>query len=715
MQVVYEYDPATGQHVPTELPEGFIAATAQPPRRSTPLLVPPQRQTRPTGWLLPSVPPATLATAQASAGRRLSETGKAKLHRLIVEAKSWQELSDIEQALNAGHLKADVAAKLRLQEEDFVPERSTPSLPLPIAVPDNEVPIGALGLSPLGLLKLREAIQAAPNHDHLTVLDKALASGDIVALTELLDLQPEDLQEAPKADDDADADSTQPPSIAPDAAELGRMLDEVTEDVAQSGPPQLVADKGTKREALAQDIPVAPEPPEEDGQADDIEPEQSGPLGGLLGDYKEPTKAEQAAKRRKTEVKTLPWPPAWAWLASRTQRHEDFRPPPLELDSKWAQAVDDAEPGSEPPSIVGISTSLVYVGSATEGYDPHALGRLVLVDIAGKVLLDTTIRPSSHLLDTRPHLTGLDKDALLKETALTFDEARDKLMSLLRPQSLLVGYRINTDLQALKMWHGPMVDVSLLFAVESTKKNQYHPLRYLGEHVLFEPEGDPKRPHDALENARLIMRLALHEVGQPEVAAAFPPKAGPFDELVVRHIPIAWGEQANNRVAKLFPTCLPGSIVVTWLLSETDPTEWRGDATVSFSSKAARDKAFDALKGLTDINVQWDDPEGAPPLGTFINEHILIQAFRAFGPVAAARIPRRPNTGEPQNFAFVSYLEAKDASKAIKSRSVNVEVSPTWTVAVKAKTAKSGQANDKRVAIQAGDGLMHDWLHVVRR
>eukprot|EP00971_Amphidinium_carterae_P147783 2929302-Amphidinium_carterae.1 len=44
-------------------------------------------------------------------------------------------------------------------EEDFMPSAAA-TTPWPMSAPVNEVPVGALGLSPHGLLKLRQAIQA---------------------------------------------------------------------------------------------------------------------------------------------------------------------------------------------------------------------------------------------------------------------------------------------------------------------------------------------------------------------------------------------------------------------------------------------------------------------------------------------------------------------------------------------------------------------------
>ncbi|CAE8621063.1 unnamed protein product, partial [Polarella glacialis] len=160
----------------------------------------------------------------------------------------------------------------------------------------------------------------------------------------------------------------------------------------------------------------------------------------------------EAKKRKRQEAappKTLEWPMEWVWLMTRTQRHADFRPPQVGTDSKWATEPTASSASTEdPPLAVAISTSLVYVGDGQNGYDPRHLGRVVVVDQSGRVLLDAHVQPRSKLLDTRPHLTGLCPEALDVGTgALDFDEVRARLLTILRPRTVLVGHRLNSDME----------------------------------------------------------------------------------------------------------------------------------------------------------------------------------------------------------------------------------------------------------------------------
>lgn len=115
----------------------------------------------------------------------------------------------------------------------------------------------------------------------------------------------------------------------------------------------------------------------------------------------------------------------------------------------------------------------IYAGSAAYGYDPHHVARVAIVDSSGKVRLDALCRPRAPLLDCRTHLTGLTREQLHGEGAMDYDSVRAQVLAILRPEMLLVGHRLNGDLAALNLWHGPLVDVSLLFGVETRKKFQY--------------------------------------------------------------------------------------------------------------------------------------------------------------------------------------------------------------------------------------------------
>jgi hypothetical protein len=158
---------------------------------------------------------------------------------------------------------------------------------------------------------------------------------------------------------------------------------------------------------------------------------------------------------------------------------------------------------------------------------------------------------------------------------------------------------------------------------------------------------------------------------------------------------------------------------VHWLLNDDDPTDWRGTATMVFPNAKVRDAAFESLVGLTDVHVQWQDTPEAPPLGSLLTEQALVKAFSYAGVVVCARIPRKPITREPHSFAFISFADSTDAQRIARQREIEVEITPTWTLSLRPKLAKYGNATDKRVAVRCGGSSqsaewIFDWIHVSR-
>jgi len=642
---MYEWDPATGQTVGTEIPNGIFASVGN------------------------------VETARPRT--RLNAEDKEKVREFVMQATSHEELEEIEQLVS------------RLHQRDALPNRFSPppvwagapvhelpthaggfamhtQLPGPIdltstasaqSAPVAEtLPPGARKLTQTGLQKVRRAIETASSLDELAKLDDALATGDTPLLQRELSLNAEDL-------DDESVDDEYDP----------------------------FEDFTVQEEVVAPAIVEVPPA----SHASPSVPSAKRSLGGLLGDYHdevdsdpEPDVPAMPAKRQKPSLA-----PGWAWLAYRTQRHEDFH---LPTAGRTADVSVDA------PNVVSLGVSFIYVGNAEQGFDARRVARVAAVSADGSPLLDLMVR-SAAVLDARTHLTGLTRQAV-EEAEFDLPAVQEKLLGLIGPQTLLLGYRLSSALEALGLSHSQLVDVSLLFGVES-RRHQFHSVHYLAERVLGTGSGD-KKAADALEVAQMVARLAQHEANQMTPTPPFPPRRGCGEELLVRHIPHAWRERVQEHLGEF----CPGASLreVHWTLSETDPTDWRGEAVLAFDGEALRDRCFELLRSLVDIHVQWEDAPNAPPLGAFLTEQALLKAFSRFGVVLSARLPRKP-TGEPQNFAFVSFLSSEDAEAV--GRRVEVQLTPTWTLRLKTRMAK--QAADKRVGVRADRDFM-DWVHVLK-
>lgn len=751
---VREYGPATGKTVATPIPDDLILG-----------------QRPPVGPI--SVSEKSEATPAAVLGsRRLNDNGKTKVRRFVKKARSLEDLADIEIALDGGNVPERLLQKLGLSPADFerppIPQSSTrppvvirphveskmvtgeifsskassppaglvpteqrlftpkPPSEIPPAVdlePDPRpsgpaVPIlGTRALSESGKVKLKRTIEVATDLNYLAVLDKALMSGDITSLRSMLKLEARDLI-GEEDEDELSGDHSESTEASDD--DYDPFAVEPSIQAATQNDPELPKE-------LDVDRPADPrrKPPQKRGRRARVVP-NAGVLGVLQSEYAGSDGSSAASdcgisdgeavhpKRSKVSGKSMDWPVSWAWLLDRTLKHPDFRAPETGLGWVCVEAQKEGKGGS---MAIALAISSVYAGGPDCGYDPRHLGRLAAVDDHGEVVLDVLIKPRMPLLDCRTHLTGLTREALTGPNAVDFEEARKRLLAVLRPCTLLVGYKITGDLESLKLWHRPVIDLSLLFKVESRKQHQYHPLRWLLSHLLRE-EVDDDRPHDALDNAEYMMRLANFESEKQTATPSFPPRPETGFDLVVRHIPREWSAQAAVHVLNICPGANQ-QVSVRWLLSETDPSDWRGEAVLTFPSQKLRDASFANAQALTDVHVAWSEVAGAPPLGAFMTEQGLIETFSRFGLVMGARIPRKPSTREPQSFAFISFLDREDAVKASKTE-VGVEITPTWKVSLRPRVARFGNTTDKRVAVEVDPSSPdefgpQEWVHLCKR
>lgn len=696
---------------------------------------------------------------------KLNKAGKMKLQMAVTTASSMHDLAEIEAVLEGAPLSKSLQEKLKLTEVDFetppapvAPAAAAPS-PKPVDEVDPGLPLGALGLTSKGLVKVQEAIASASSMDLLTKLDNALTAGNIPFLKKQLQLQPEDLQGHDDDDEDEDEDYD-PFATAPGPLEIIEIDKEY--DPFTTAPSDLV-DLDTEGETEDEDADD-----DEDEGEDQQEHEGTSATGGeskvglgkLMDGYEDSDdeleakkraapdeSATKGKKRRKKGVappepptapavttKKLAWPIAWAWLISRTRQNSEFRD--LAFGPGWRHAAAVAEESSTSTvtySKVAIATSFVYAGDTASGYDPRHLARLAVVsldDDKEKVVLDVLVRPRLPILDYRSHLTGLQKEDFkgnaVVDEVVGLDEAQTRFLEVLRPETLVIGHRLRDDLESLQVYHAALVDVALLIGVRSRTEGLYHSLDYLADQLLDKeqlPVVDFKQlPLDAADRARVALRLAQRESLQQKPTLPLEPKkvvAPADDELKVMHIPNEWREHVQERIVGPCPGAKIKEHSMIWMLSEFDPTDWRGEAVLKFPSAAMRDAAFEKLPGLTDVHVQWTDLPGAPPLGAFLTEQGLIKAFARFGQVLSARIPRRPITREPRPFAFISFLDKKDAERVAREREIEVSITPTWNLTLRARLAKFGNEEDKRVPIlldpDEEQGHINDWVHLAKR
>lgn len=99
--------------------------------------------------------------------------------------------------------------------------------------------------------------------------------------------------------------------------------------------------------------------------------------------------------------------------------------------------------------FVAIDCEMVGVGP---GGLESALARVTLVDYHARCLLDTFVKVEEPIMDYRTYVSGISPRELQSAEAISFDECRDLVKSLIK-HKILVGHGLKNDLNVLSIQH----------------------------------------------------------------------------------------------------------------------------------------------------------------------------------------------------------------------------------------------------------------------
>lgn len=102
--------------------------------------------------------------------------------------------------------------------------------------------------------------------------------------------------------------------------------------------------------------------------------------------------------------------------------------------------------------------------TSPKGVTPQvfSLTRVSLVDWDGNVVLDELVKPAKPITDYLTAYSGITP-ALMENVKTSLTDIQQRLLSIIKPQTILVGHSLNSDLNALQMTHPYIIDTTLLF------------------------------------------------------------------------------------------------------------------------------------------------------------------------------------------------------------------------------------------------------------
>lgn len=138
--------------------------------------------------------------------------------------------------------------------------------------------------------------------------------------------------------------------------------------------------------------------------------------------------------------------------------------------------------------------------------DKSSLARISLIDWSGSTVLDSYVKPDLPIKNYFTQYSGITASHLADVTT-TLSDIQTRLLSILGPDSILLGHSLESDLNALKLTHPFIVDTSIIYP---------HPrglplrssLKFLANRYLKrEIQKEGANGHDSVEDARAVLDL----------------------------------------------------------------------------------------------------------------------------------------------------------------------------------------------------------------
>ncbi|XP_022621009.1 RNA exonuclease 1 homolog isoform X1 [Seriola dumerili] len=108
------------------------------------------------------------------------------------------------------------------------------------------------------------------------------------------------------------------------------------------------------------------------------------------------------------------------------------------------------------PGVYSLDCEMCYTIHGLE------LSRVTVVNSSLQVVYDTFVRPDNEVIDYNTRFSGISEEDV-KGNNTSLREVQETLLSFISADTILIGHGLETDLCALKLLHGMVVDTSVVF------------------------------------------------------------------------------------------------------------------------------------------------------------------------------------------------------------------------------------------------------------
>ncbi|XP_044051335.1 RNA exonuclease 1 homolog isoform X3 [Siniperca chuatsi] len=156
------------------------------------------------------------------------------------------------------------------------------------------------------------------------------------------------------------------------------------------------------------------------------------------------------------------------------------------------------------PGVYSLDCEMCYTIHGLE------LSRVTVVNSSLQVVYDTFVRPNNEVIDYNTRFSGISEEDV-KGNHTSLREVQETLLSFISADTILIGHGLETDLCALKLLHGKVVDTSVVFPHRLGPPHKLT-LNNLTAEYLRRIIQESVCGHDTAEDAAACMELMLWKV-----------------------------------------------------------------------------------------------------------------------------------------------------------------------------------------------------------
>ncbi|KAL8177653.1 UNVERIFIED_CONTAM: RNA exonuclease 1 [Gekko kuhli] len=156
------------------------------------------------------------------------------------------------------------------------------------------------------------------------------------------------------------------------------------------------------------------------------------------------------------------------------------------------------------PGIYALDCEMCYTKQGLE------LTRVTVINSDLKVVYDTFVKPDRKVVDYNTRFSGVT-EADLEDVTITLRDVQAVLLNMFSADTVLIGHSLESDLFALQLLHGTVVDTSVVFPHRLGLPYK-RALRTLMADYLKRIIQDSVEGHDSSEDARACMELMIWKI-----------------------------------------------------------------------------------------------------------------------------------------------------------------------------------------------------------